>query len=77
MSLDTMMFLFLTLFMLTEQSTQLQNLLANPHLRDLLLAVDSSPNAANVIEAAMQEPIFLEFADVCLSLVDPKPNEES
>jgi hypothetical protein len=48
----------------------LKNLLRNPHLRNLLKEVDSASDPASAMKAAMQEPLFLEFADVCLSVVD-------
>ncbi|KAF4523097.1 hypothetical protein B566_EDAN003110 [Ephemera danica] len=52
---------------LLEQNEKLRNLLSNRHLQTLLSTVDNAPNAANVMEAAMQEPIFVEFADLCLN----------
>ncbi|KAM7537279.1 hypothetical protein Aperf_G00000060892 [Anoplocephala perfoliata] len=52
-------------------SRRLQELLSNRHLRDYLLDLDSSPRPAVAIEKAMREPLFIEFADECLRLVNP------
>lgn len=49
-------------------------MLKNPHLRSIILAIDKSENPAKSMENAMQEPIFVEFADECLKVVEP-PNE--
>lgn len=56
-------------------STDLKTLLYNPHLRNLLKEIDTAPNAWKAIRAAMHEPLFLEFADECLKIVEP--NDES
>lgn len=47
----------------------LRDLLVNPHLRDILLEVDTAADVEKAIDMAMHEPIFLEFADVCLETV--------
>lgn len=54
----------------------LKNLLYNPHLRNLLTEIDTAPNAWKAIRAAMQEPLFLEFADECLKIVEPQNEED-
>ncbi|CAD7089027.1 unnamed protein product [Hermetia illucens] len=54
-----------------EHSEGLRNLLYNPHLRNFLKEVDSAPDAWKAIRSAMQEPLFLEFADECLKIVEP------
>ena len=54
---------------LLEKSNELKDILANPHLRTMLTALDSAKNKQAFIETCMQEPIFVEFADKCLSIV--------
>lgn len=49
----------------------LKQLLHNPHLRKLLQEIDIAPNAWNAMKVAMQEPLFVEFADECLKVVEP------
>uniref|UniRef100_A0A1A9WT51 Zinc finger HIT domain-containing protein n=1 Tax=Glossina brevipalpis TaxID=37001 RepID=A0A1A9WT51_9MUSC len=58
-------------------SEELKNLLYNPHLRNFLQAIDVAPNAWKAMQAAMQEPLFLEFADECLKIVEPPNVEEN
>lgn len=38
-------------------------------LRQLLLDVDASSDARDLIKKQMQSPVFLEFADACLAAV--------
>ncbi|XP_073845076.1 zinc finger HIT domain-containing protein 3 [Musca autumnalis] len=59
-----------------SNSESLKNLLYNPHLRNLLTEIDTAPNAWKAIRAAMQEPLFLEFADECLKIVEPQNEED-
>lgn len=54
---------------LSESSSELKELLANRHLRDMLVQVNSSNQISRDIEQAMQEPIFCEFASQCLEIV--------
>lgn len=54
------------------QSETLKDLLRNPHLRDFIRAVDSSENARKAMKFAMLEPLFIEFADECLQIVEPE-----
>ncbi|XP_046680066.1 zinc finger HIT domain-containing protein 3 [Homalodisca vitripennis] len=56
---------------LLEHNQELKNLLCNRHLRDLLIALDKSPNPMAAMQQAMLEPIFVEFADECLKVVEP------
>jgi zinc finger HIT domain-containing protein 3 len=58
-----------------SQSDELKTLLYNPHLRNLLREVDSEPQAWNAMKAAMMEPLFIEFADACLKVVQPSPED--
>lgn len=50
----------------------MKGILANPHLRNIILKIDKSDNPANLMQKAMMEPIFREFADSCLSLLTTK-----
>uniref|UniRef100_A0A182LZM5 Zinc finger HIT domain-containing protein 3 n=1 Tax=Anopheles culicifacies TaxID=139723 RepID=A0A182LZM5_9DIPT len=60
---------------LLGQSESLKNLLYNPHLRQLLTEIDSARDGMNAIKVAMMEPLFVEFADECLRLVEPEVDE--
>ncbi|XP_017033323.1 zinc finger HIT domain-containing protein 3 [Drosophila kikkawai] len=59
-----------------ETSENLCNLLHNPHLRSLLHQIDVALNAQAAMRAAMQEPLFVEFANACLQVVEPMTDEE-
>ncbi|KAG1931660.1 zinc finger HIT domain-containing protein [Pimephales promelas] len=52
-------------------SEALKDLLRNPHLRQLMMAVDSAGDKAKAMKDAMQEPLFVEFADQCLKIIEP------
>ncbi|VDL48896.1 unnamed protein product [Hymenolepis diminuta] len=58
-------------------SERLRGLLANRHLRDYLTELDSSRQPSRAIERAMQEPLFIEFADECLRLINPDNQTQS
>lgn len=55
-----------------EKSETIKNMLKNPHLRNFLLEINSATNSWNAMKIAMLEPIFLEFADACLNIVEPQ-----
>lgn len=57
----------------TGQSKELRDLLCNPHLRQLLQSIDSADSKDDTMKTAMQEPLFVEFSDQCLRIVE---NEE-
>nr|XP_060613018.1 zinc finger HIT domain-containing protein 3 [Anolis sagrei ordinatus] len=57
-------------------SVELGGLLHNPHLRHLLLRVDGARDKSALLREFMQEPLFAEFADCCLRIVEPPPPEE-
>nr|XP_053634899.1 zinc finger HIT domain-containing protein 3-like [Cherax quadricarinatus] len=59
-----------------RNSQALKTLLMNPHLREMVKEVDSATNAEVAIQRAMMEPIFTEFADVCLSIAEPSEHNE-
>ncbi|XP_002068783.2 zinc finger HIT domain-containing protein 3 [Drosophila willistoni] len=54
-----------------EQSESLRELLYNPHLRNLLKQIDVAHNVPLAMTAAMQEPLFVEFANACLHVLEP------
>ncbi|KAM9847122.1 zinc finger HIT domain-containing protein 3 [Aulostomus maculatus] len=58
---------------LLGQSKDLRDLLCNPHLRRLLKSIDGADSKEEAMKAAMQEPLFVEFSDQCLKIVE---NEE-
>ncbi|XP_045172787.2 zinc finger HIT domain-containing protein 3-like [Mercenaria mercenaria] len=55
-----------------EKSDELKEMLCNPHLRHMMTSLVHSENPSAQLEKAMQEPIFTEFADTCLSIIDNK-----
>ncbi|XP_018422502.1 PREDICTED: zinc finger HIT domain-containing protein 3 [Nanorana parkeri] len=57
------------------ESDELKHLLLNPHLRQLVAALDQAENKDQELKKYMQEPLFAEFADKCLSIVDPEEKE--
>ncbi|XP_022062786.2 zinc finger HIT domain-containing protein 3 [Acanthochromis polyacanthus] len=57
---------------LLGQSKELRDLLCNPHLRELLRSIDSADSKGDAMKAAMQEPLFVEFSDQCLKIVENK-----
>lgn len=61
---------------LLGSSEKLKYLLKNPHLRRMVTYLDSSAKPWDDVEKAMHEPIFKEFADACLEVVD-RPVEAS
>ncbi|XP_041053754.1 zinc finger HIT domain-containing protein 3 [Carcharodon carcharias] len=60
---------------LLAKSEELKSLLCNPHLKQLLLTVDEAEDKESIMKTAMQEPIFVEFADQCLQIVEPPEKE--
>ncbi|XP_047689891.1 zinc finger HIT domain-containing protein 3 isoform X2 [Prionailurus viverrinus] len=59
------------------ESAALRSLLLNPHLRQLMVNLDQGDNKAKLMRACMQEPLFVEFADCCLRIVEPSQDEDS
>lgn len=57
-------------------SEALKGLLRNPHLRQLMMSVDSAEDKAKATKDAMQEPLFVEFADQCLKIIEPTETEK-
>ncbi|NWX15017.1 ZNHI3 protein, partial [Aegotheles bennettii] len=60
---------------LLGESAELRALLLNPHLRQLLLAVDQAQEKSSIMKKYMQEPLFVEFADCCLRIVESPEKE--
>ena len=58
-----------------KNSEELKQLLANPHLRDYLSYINSLEYPRGFMKIAMQEPIFVEFADACLKAIHPEDHE--
>ncbi|OWR54072.1 zinc finger HIT domain-containing protein 3 [Danaus plexippus] len=54
---------------LLEQSKELKKCLENPHVREILTLLDKSTYPDVLIDEYMQEPIFTEFVDACLKVV--------
>lgn len=67
----------LHLLKLLGQSEKLKTLLHNPHLRQVLVDVDQAEDKEHIMKAAMQEPLFVEFADQCLKVVEPPEKENT
>lgn len=57
------------------ESEELRGLLLNPHLRQLLLTIDQAEDKSSLMKKYMQEPLFVEFADCCLRIVEPPEKE--
>ena len=55
-----------------DQDPDLLALLSNKHLREFLLRLDSSEDKARLMRKAMKEPLFVEFVDACLTLIEPE-----
>lgn len=58
------------------ESAELKNLLRNPHLQNFLTVIDTSDNPPRLMRKAMHEPLFIEFVDECLKIVDPNNTEQ-
>ncbi|KAF9822632.1 hypothetical protein SFRURICE_012411 [Spodoptera frugiperda] len=62
---------------LLEQSTELKKCLENPHVREILDLLDTSPYPDELMKKYMQEPIFTEFVDACLNVVQPQSDNSN
>uniref|UniRef100_A0A6I8PP77 Zinc finger, HIT-type containing 3 n=1 Tax=Xenopus tropicalis TaxID=8364 RepID=A0A6I8PP77_XENTR len=60
---------------LLGESEKLKHLLLNPHLRELLIKLDQAEEREDTVKKYMQEPLFVEFADRCLSIIEPEEKE--
>jgi len=56
----------------TGESAVIRDLLCNQHLVRMLCHLDTTSRPNDDVEAAMHEPIFTEFVDKCLHIVEPQ-----
>lgn len=52
-------------------SGELKGLLRNPHLQSFLKTIDEAENPQRLMRKAMHEPLFVEFVDECLRILEP------
>ena len=55
-----------------QHSEELKNLLQNHHLRKFLKYAHETYNTSGFMKLAMNEPLFIEFADSCLKVIHPE-----
>ncbi|CAH8512083.1 unnamed protein product [Heterobilharzia americana] len=53
-----------------KHSERIRVMLKNPHLRSLLRYLNDTNKPNSALENAMREPIFVEFSDECLKIVE-------
>jgi len=53
-----------------DNSEELKNLLSNPHLRSFIQQIHTASNPWNAMKLAMMEPLFIDFANECLKVVE-------
>lgn len=51
-------------------------MLHNRHLREMIREIDSAEDPGKLLGQAMQIPIFTEFADECLRIVEPQDESD-
>lgn len=56
---------------LLDKSDDMKKLLSNHHLRIFLKDLDNAKDPEMAIRNAMLEPLFVEFADECLKIIEP------
>ena len=61
---------------LSGHSQKLSSMLHNEHLRKMIKGIDASGDPGKLLGQAMQIPIFTEFVDECLKIVEPQNEEE-
>lgn len=52
-----------------------KGMLKNKDLRTILSGIDSAEDPPALLRNAMNEPIFTEFMDQCLGIVQPKQDK--
>ncbi len=67
---------FAKFLVFSGESYGVRSTLRNPHVRSILEAIDKSKNPSASLKLAMLEPIFVEFADECLKIVEPVADTE-
>jgi len=55
-----------------KHSEELRNALKNVHLRNFLKFAHETYNTSGFMKLAMNEPLFVEFADACLKVLHPE-----
>jgi hypothetical protein len=60
---------------LLENSQTIKDMLVNKHLQQILKTIDNHENGEKELDSAMQLPLFAEFANECLKLVDDRLEE--
>ena len=65
------------IFSFAEHSISVRAMLKNKHLQQMIKGIDSSPDPENVLHESMQIPLFTEFVDVCLGLLEPEEGMET
>lgn len=68
-----MMMSIIVYWCISGESKLIADMLSNPHLSRIVCNLDNSRKPDVDIEAAMHEPIFTEFVDECLRIVEPSP----
>jgi len=62
---------------LLGSSGQLKHLLKNQHLQAFLKTLDEAENPPRLMRKAMREPLFIEFVDECLKIIEPTSQQLS
>lgn len=60
------------IFLFSGHSENLHSMLHNKHLREMIKEIDSSQEPGKILTSAMQIPIFTEFVDECLKIIEPQ-----
>ncbi|CAG0914857.1 unnamed protein product [Notodromas monacha] len=60
-----------------RESAELKDVLRNPDLRRFLTVLSASGNPWRDLKEAMQCPVFISFADICLKIIDPPEKDEN
>lgn len=63
-------------FSVSGHSQALHGMLHNRHLREMIREIDSAEDPGKLLGQAMQIPIFTEFADECLRIVEPQDESD-
>lgn len=58
------------------ESKKLKEMLKVSDLKKILNYVDKSDNPYKDVQTAMRDPLFTEFVDECLKIVDPIQNQQ-
>jgi hypothetical protein len=66
------LFIITYLCQIIGQSKEVLELLKNHHLRTMIKSLDRSINPADDMQKAMMEPIFVQFVDQLLMIVENK-----